>query len=479
MGSLGEVLTPEVLAEASVAELYGAIEQLLDAEAVRSTVGCSDGEVLAVVRDAERVRRKFDGAGLRRVQEVADRSLFRVAGRHSEVRFWVDEMRLGSGEARRRIDNAAAVVGHRALTGEPLDPELPCTAVAVGDGEVSAEHVEVIRKTMHRIPVSVAADLQELAERQLAAAARELPPAKLATVGLRLLGHLDPDGRHTDHRDRQRQRGLSLGPQDSQGMSRLTGFITPELRAILEVILTEWAAPGSNNPDVHGEVDQVPRAGKEFSPTGTGDGTGDGDDPAVVDGRSPSQRRHDAVVAMGRFVLGHGGLGKPNRIPCQLVITAELKDLRAGRGFGLTATGTTVPIDDLVALAVDADPYLEVFADGTKQVLYFGSGRRLASFAQRLAIFGRDRGCSRPGCGCPFAYTEMHHAVDAAKGGPTDIDNLTAACGPDNRAAGDGPGQWSTRPITAGPDAGLIGWRANGDPDPRLRTNRYHRGLGA
>ena len=35
-------------------------------------------------------------------------------------------------------------------------------------------------------------------------------------------------------------------------MSKISGFVTPQLRAKLEVLLDNWAAPGMNNPDDDG-----------------------------------------------------------------------------------------------------------------------------------------------------------------------------------------------------------------------------------
>jgi len=63
----------------------------------------------------------------------------------------------------------------------------------------------------------------------------------------------------------------------------------------------------------------------------------------------------------------------------------------------------------------------------------------------------------------------VHHAKrDWAAGGQTNIDDLTLACGPDNRLVKDGG--WSTRKRTDG----TTEW----DPPPRLdhgqrRTNNY------
>jgi hypothetical protein len=85
-----------------------------------------------------------------------------------------------------------------------------------------------------------------------------------------------------------------------------------------------------------------------------------------------------------------------------------------------------------------------------------------------------ERGCTHPGCDIPANWCQVHHVNDWRRGGPTDIDNLTLACGLDNRLA-DQNG-WSTRKNARGETEWL--------PPPHLdpqhlnrgqpRTNTYH-----
>src|SRR6185312_16008137 len=56
--------------------------------------------------------------------------------------------RISSGEAHRRLTEAALLGPRRTLTGEPLAPVLACTAAAQAAGTINGEHVEAIRKAM-------------------------------------------------------------------------------------------------------------------------------------------------------------------------------------------------------------------------------------------------------------------------------------------------------------------------------------------
>ncbi|MGB0435469.1 MAG: HNH endonuclease signature motif containing protein, partial [Mycobacterium sp.] len=82
----------------------------------------------------------------------------------------------------------------------------------------------------------------------------------------------------------------------------------------------------------------------------------------------------------------------------------------------------------------------------------------------------RDRGCTRPGCTTPGYQCQVHHTLtDWKNGGPTNINNLTLACGPDNRLIENTDWTTTTHPT------GTTEWI----PPPHLdtgqtRTNNYH-----
>ncbi|WP_312870807.1 HNH endonuclease [Gordonia asplenii] len=456
----------ESMPESSVTELYASLEAVVDGLQQALTISLTPKQVAELAYTHERVARKLAGIGLQRVTDVQERAAFTSAGFTTIGTFLSTGLRLGRGPAGRRLAAANALCEQPALTGEVLPPRRPHTAAAVADGAISGDHVTVIETVLGKVPTAAGPEMLDDAEKQLAEAARIFSPTDLAKIGDRILAHLDPDGRLTDDTDRRRQRGLSLSPQDRQLMSTLKGQLTPTVRAMIEVILTAWAAPGMNNP-----ADEQPLFGA-------------GDDPELDqealaeararDCRSQAQRNHDALEAMCRYVLGHRGLGAPDRLPAEVVITTSLAELAGLSGFAHTATGTDLPIRDLIEVAAHANTWLQVFASHTQEVLYLGRVSRFANKAQRLALFGRDRGCTGPLCDTPFSRTEAHHAPDWAKGGVTDIDRLGAACGRHNRIVGTRAGQWETRILETGPHAGRMGWRLAGTDAP-WQLNPIHR----
>ena len=71
--------------------------------------------------------------------------------------------------------------------------------------------------------------------------------------------------------------------------------------------------------------------------------------------------------------------------------------------------------------------------------------RRTARFrpASDLHLYGKDRGCTRPGCDVRGYWCEVHHVEHWATTHCTDINTLTLACGSDHPLVQ--PGGWTTR----------------------------------
>jgi hypothetical protein len=149
-------------------------------------------------------------------------------------------------------------------------------------------------------------------------------------------------------------------------------------------------------------------------------------------------------------------------------VSTTLRELTAGAGHAVTGGGTLLPMPDLIRMASHAYHYLAGFDEHESRPLYLGRSKRVASADQRVVLHARDRGCTRPGCDVCDYWSEVHHVDSWARGGPTDINNLTLACKPDNDLAENG---WQTRKLSNG--------RTHWIPPPHLdhgqaRTNDYH-----
>jgi hypothetical protein len=334
-----------------------------------------------------------------------------------------DRLRISRAEAARRIRDAEDLGPRHAVTGEPLSPRLAATAEAQRAGTIGDGHVAVIRGFFHRLPEFVDVETRQKAETQLARLGGKHRPDELAKLADKLTDCLNPDGDFTDA-DRARRRGIIIGKQGFDGMSSITGYLTPEARATLDAVFAKLAAPGMCNPD-----DDIPCVDGSPSEQAVGSDT-----------RSCAQRNHDALNAAARALLASGDLGQHNGLPASIIVTTTLRELEAAAGKGLTGGGTLLPMSDVIRLARHAHHYLCIFDDGKAIGLYHT--KRLASPGQRLVLYAKDRGCSHPGCPVPGYYCEVHHCTPYAKCRTTDVDDLTFGCGGHHPLAEQG---WTTR----------------------------------
>ena len=405
----------------SIEVALAALDQAVDA------LGAADLDVLdpmqryAVLERLETARRRQIAVG----HDLITR-LEQVTGLPPVVVGLSDAVRISRREARRRIRDAEQLAPRITLSGTPVPPVLPATASAWAAGLLDGEHLRVIQGFFRDMPSATPAAAISAAEAFLADKATELRPDQLEKVATRLALTINPDGTFTDA-DRARQRGFAWCGQRVDGMSIGRLVATPELRATLDALLAKFAAPGMCNP-----ADQVAAVNTEPS------------EAAISgDNRSHAQRQHDGLLALLRSQLGDPKLGQHNGLPVTIIVSTTLEQLHAGAGHAVTAGGTLMPISDVIRLAAHSWHYLCVYDTHDRRPLYLGRSKRIASPDQRIVLHGLHRGCTAPGCDKPGYLTEVHHNHDWAKGGRTDITELTLACKADHDLLTNGG--WNTR----------------------------------
>jgi hypothetical protein len=431
-----------------IVEVFDALEAGMRRALELSFDTLTTPERLALLQRCETLRRRLPAVEhplINQIGEQADKT--ELGGTLSSA--LADLLRISRAEASRRIGEAADLGPRRAVTGEPLPPQLTATAAAQRAGHIGAGHVAVIRGFMRRLPTVVDVETRQEAEAHLARLGREHRPDELDKLADKLTDCLNPDGDFTDE-DRARRRGLMLGSQQPDGMSQLSGWVTPELRATVEAVWAKLAAPGMCNAE-----DDTPAV----------DGTST-EEAARRDTRSAGQRNHDGLLAGLRALLASGKLGQHNGLPASIIVTANLTDLEAGAGQGLTGGGSLLPMSDVIRLASHAHHYLAIFDKGKALALY--QTKRLASPAQRIVLYAKDRGCTFPNCDVPGYYCEAHHCTPYAKCRSTDVNDLALGCGGHHPLAEEG---WTTRKNSKGETEWI--------PPPHLdrgqpRINRFH-----
>jgi hypothetical protein len=185
---------------------------------------------------------------------------------------------------------------------------------------------------------------------------------------------------------------------------------------------------------------------------------------APTDSRTRPQKLHDAfataldVAARSSEIPTIGGAAPT------LLVSVRYEDLASGLGVA-HIDGVDEPVTLSVARRIAC-------SGGIQRVDFDRAGRiarneiagRIFDHHQRRAITLRDGTCIIPGCDVPAAWCEIHHVIEAARGGPTSTDNGVLLCWHHHRTL-DTSG-WSIRMSLGVPEVRGPAWW---DPGGRWR----------
>jgi hypothetical protein len=273
-------------------------------------------------------------------------------------------------------------------------------ADAVSGGEVAVHRGAVVARTLLRLESSLDPDQrQAYTDLATAAAARvDLADRDLALVCQHLVHDLlveaVPGERERAAHELRSITHRSVGP----GLTRFTIDAPDSAAATLDGVLTSHLAAPAPGP---------------------------GGEP---DGRTPGQRRFDALLS----VVGRG-LSRPGAAPSSAraaVILMIPFDQATGTPTGpaRTATGAHVPPRQAAEVACTGE-VTPIWLSTDREPLVLGRTARYASPGQWKALAARDGGCTFAGCSTPPQWCDSHHLHGWARGGHTDTTNLALLCG--------------------------------------------------
>ncbi len=283
-------------------------------------------------------------------------------------------LRVPPKEIKRRTKLAGRIRPRRQLTGPRLAPELPHVAAAAEAGAIGEDHLRVIARAIDVLPSAVSVLDRGDVEASLVREAAKNDVEIVKAVAGRIDEIFNPDGDY-DEADRARRRGLHLGAQGRDGMSRLSGFIDPETRAYVEAV-TAAVRPGRHLPD--GTVVET------------------------RDERSGAQRCHDGIKLGLKAGIASGGLGSHRGHPVTVIVRTTLAELNqaahavsnpdvAMPAPARTGGDTALPMRDVIRMGADGIHYLAVFDDHSERPLYLGRQHRIATTDQRIICYARGR----------------------------------------------------------------------------------------
>ena len=279
-------------------------------------------------------------------------------------------LRIPPREVKRRMKMAGRIRPRRQLSGPVLQPELELVAQAVEAGAIAEDHLRVISRAIDVLPSCVSAVDRGDVERSLVRQARKNDAEIVKAAARRIDEIFNPDGDY-DEADRARRRGLLLGAQGPDGMSRLSGWIDPETRSYVEAV-TAAVRPGRHLPD--------------------------GTLVEVADERSSAQRCHDGIKLGLKAGIASGDMGSHRGHPVTVVVRTTLAELNQAAHAvtnpdipmpppARTGGDTALPMRDVIRMGADGIHYLVVFDDHSERPIYLGRQQRIATADQRIICY--------------------------------------------------------------------------------------------
>ena len=171
--------------------------------------------------------------------------------------------------------------------------------------------------------------------------------------------------------------------------------------------------------------------------------------PRPGDTRSASQRRADALVDLAAQHLRCAAVPAVHGQRPHLTLTVSAAALRTGADAEAAMLQGAGPIHPETARriacdAVQTEVTVAPPGDGADSwlsavttppvPLSVGRATRTIPVHLRTALALRDQGCRFPGCDRPIAWTDGHHIIHWADGGPTELENLVSLCRRHHRA---------------------------------------------
>lgn len=233
---------------------------------------------------------------------------------------------------------------------------------------------------------------------------------------------------------------------NKQGMVRLSGAFDPERGALLVGRLDNAVEAMFHGPE--GSIDQEDLAPgvepndhrRAVALMGLVGGAvlrgscGSSDHRDAADGEEPVNRD----VTESPVNLAH--LASVAATRAEILVCVDLETMRAGvHGDSVrrTSAGADLPADVIRRMACEAS-IVPVVLNGNGVVVDVGRARRLATRAQRQAIFAMHRTCAMPECDVRVAMCVPHHVDYWEDGGATNLANLIPLCSRHHHAVHEG-----------------------------------------
>ena len=340
-------------------------------------------------------------------------------GCRNTTEFLRARLRIGAGEARRRLALAEAVLPRTGITGHPQPPERAELGEAVAAGTVGSRSATIITMALDRVRHHADAEVTGRMEHALTRAATEQDTDFVARVARQWTEAIDQDGSEPTEAEHRRRQGVFLR-QPRRGLQHMEIFATTEqsehLLTAMNIATNPRTQPGGQ------DLDQA------------------------LDQRTRQQQLLDGLVGAVKAGLTTGTLPAAGGLRPQVMVTIDYRDLLSrlenlehateasgtGQSTGIPGTGSftfTGPVTAATVRKIACDAHIiPVLLGSQGRILDIGRTNRIFPPHIRKALTARDQGCAFPGCTIPAPWCEAHHITYWSHGGTTSTDNGTLVC---------------------------------------------------
>ncbi|MFJ6538562.1 DUF222 domain-containing protein [Paenarthrobacter sp. NPDC091711] len=346
-------------------------------------------------------------------------------GYRNAAEFLRARLRIGIGEARRRLALSAEVLPRVGMTGQDVPARREVLAAAIGSALVPSRSATIISSALDKVRHLADEETITRMEQALTTTAVESDPDFVAKMARRWTDLIDQDGHEPSEEALRQLQGAFLRRKRRHGLHHLEIFATTEQYETLTTVMNIATNPRLQNTTHNDE--SAPDRGPD------------------LDRRSRAQKLLDGLVGACGVAMSTGKLPSNGGLRPQLTVTIDHRDLfeqlthHRGNQPGHNATarnhlssGTATflgPIhpNTIRKIACDAD-ILPVLLGSDSRVLDIGRTTRIFPPHIRKAITARDGGCAFPDCTMPAPWCEAHHTTYWSHGGTTSTDNGTLLC---------------------------------------------------
>ncbi len=366
-------------------EAVDAVADGLDLLAAAELDHADDLDLLDQLVELDRQAARLDAQRSRLLTAVDRRRAYAEVGAITPAAWLRDATRTHPGRASTRVSTGRRLRHLRLLSAAYLA------------GEVTEAHVEVVCRaaTPRRLEAILAV------EDSLVSLARNASPKELARAVASIRDAVDPDGTD-DPGGPDPDRYLHASVVE-HGKVKLDGLLDQLPGEELLTLLHALSAPRP----------------------------AEGGDP---DPRTPAQRRHDGFVDLVRRAGASANLPSVNRLPLHVHLTVDL-------ARWLDPADPTTPLprlrytgdlhpDDARRIATAATRFQPLLTLGPFRAVSVGRTQRTLPGWLRGPLEGLHRTCRGPACDTPVPWGDVHHIVEWADGGETDLNLSLPLCDP-------------------------------------------------